>query len=110
MLFINDEKQVYGIEPETGKVVFTHDLDDKITHFTLNEKENIIYVMGLENDTIEALKYSSVKQMAEEIGESSPDEKEIEGSPGKIEVSEQFVDIGGVRLPLRQNPGTAGLE
>ena len=94
-LFVNDDKHVYGIETDTGKVVFQYAIDDKITHFSLNEKENMIYITGLEKQKLSAVNLIDLKPFKNQ----KPEEPQKETSPGEIKVEEQFVEIGGVKLP-----------
>jgi outer membrane protein assembly factor BamB len=97
VLFINDRKQIYGIDPQTGKVHFTYQAPGEIAGFRLDQRNGLILIEQEGTWQLSAVSYFSAegkaKEMLESTGAGQAQPEVVEG-PG-------FVVIGGVKLGRR---------
>ena len=104
ILFINDKKNVYGIDVSDGRVKFKFASPNGVTSFLVNPSDDMVYVRDENTNTINAVEVPDPERMAKEINDSIEAELEGRKKPeAGIEVGEKFVDIGGVRLERKKN-------
>ncbi len=100
ILFINDKKNVYGLDINDGKVKFKFASPNGVSSFQVSPAGDLVYVRDENTNTINAVEVPDPERMAKEINDSIEAElKDSKKEPDAgIEVGEKFVDIGGVRL------------
>lgn len=95
VLIFNSNREVYMIDPQKGKVIDRFAPTHGVSSFQVNKKDGMLYVEEDETFNILAFNIANYKQQAKEMF----DKKEIpEKIPAKIEMGDEYVEIGGVRL------------
>lgn len=103
ILFINDKRNVYGLDVNDGRVKFKFSSPNGVASFQVNPSDDMVYVRDERTNTINAVEVPDPKKIAEELNNSIDAELEGGNNPeAGIEVGEKFVDIGGVRLERKK--------
>jgi len=98
MLLINDDKTLYGIDPENGQIHYKYRTNNGIEQFTPGPDERKVYLEESETGDVLAVDLRTANAMARDMIEKSGEDAEKR----EINVGEKYVDVGGVRLPRRK--------
>ena len=99
-LFIRTLKNVFGIDPNNGKVKYTIKSQDALGEFQLNGKEDTVFAENLDNQGVQAFSVVAPEDLLSFKAEKLTKQQEAEGEKQdlSIKVEEKQVSIGGVTL------------
>ncbi|MCD4783432.1 MAG: PQQ-binding-like beta-propeller repeat protein [Candidatus Eremiobacteraeota bacterium] len=98
ILFISDNKTIYGLDIKTGNSKFSYSPGGDIEQFDMDEGKESLIIEEKDTFNIQLVECKSVDETAREIMDDSG---KSDDTVKKIDKGEKFVDIGGVRLPIQ---------
>jgi outer membrane protein assembly factor BamB len=96
-----DSSNLFILDSKTGLEVGNIDLKGKINQALVASKDGTLYV-STGDGAVHALKLDN-RPLSEKLSKDTPQNTDGKSPDGKIEISEQQVIIGGVKLPRKKN-------
>lgn len=98
MLLFNDEKKIYGVNPEDGQLTYRHYSDGPIEDFRLSKDESTIFIKEKDSGVVQGIDFRPAAERAKDLAQKPGAEEE----KPVITIGDGFVDIDGVHLPRKE--------
>lgn len=100
-IYVNDEEKVMAINAKTGRLVFRFKPPKGLRGFHVSKDEKTLYVQEKQTSNIYAFDLDKVAVDAKDMMKKAKEQADKEGDAPTVEIGDGYVDVGGVKLDVK---------